>query len=107
MRQKERLVVETKAIIQADWDTYDKKYEYKVRPYLSSDSILIEERILHFESPTEKVLRLQTYKQLLAKKNKVLADAQVEANEIQEQANELLALEDHSQQQGVDDDIPF
>lgn len=88
--------METTVIIQADWDTYEKKYEYKARPYLSSDSILIEERTLQFESPTEKVLRLQTYKQLCAKRNKVLADAQVEANELQEQANELLALEDHS-----------
>lgn len=88
--------METTVIIQAEWDKYDKKFIYRARPYLSTDSIKIEERVLHFDSPTELEMRKLVHYQLLEKKQKVLADAQVEANEIQQQADELLALEDHS-----------
>lgn len=88
--------MEVQVFIQADWDKYDKKYTYSARAYKSSDSVQLEERTLSFESPTEKELRIKTYKLMMAKKQQVLADAQVEAAEIQEQANELLALEDHS-----------
>lgn len=88
--------MEVKVFIQANWDKYDKKFDYAARSYLSTDAVLIEERTLQFESLTENELRTKTHKLLLEKKNKVLADAMVRANELEKEAQELLALEDHS-----------
>lgn len=90
--------MEVKGVIQAEWDKYDKKFEYKVRPYLCSDAILVEERELSFVSPTEAALRQHLHEILISKKQKVLADANVEANEIQQEADELLALPSPSQE---------
>ena len=93
--------------ITSHWNKYDKKFNYSVQGYKpSNDSgyILLEERDIEFDSPSDIDLRLRIANALKEKKTKVLADAHVEAKEIDEEIQELLALEDKSKE---DDGIPF
>lgn len=84
--------------ISMHWNKYSKEMEPVVRQstYLSDGDILIAQQEVEFESWGDTQLRQAVYKALLEKKSKVLADAYVEAEEIQNEANDLLALEDHS-----------
>lgn len=88
--------MEATAWIYADWDKYNKKFIYRVRNYETDSEILVEKRVLQFASFEEAELRRQMHAILIKKKNEVLADAYVEAGELEAQANELLALEDKS-----------
>lgn len=86
--------MQCEVFIQADWNNYAKEFTYSARAYLSSAAILVEKRMLEFESPVEAELRKKAYTILMEQKATVLADAQVEAMALQQQADELLALED-------------
>jgi len=93
--------VEKTIYIYARWNEYSKEFDHFIRPYTTDDEILLETRSVSFETLPDKELRIQMHKILIAKKNKIVADAVVEAQEIEKVANELLALEDHS------NDIPL
>lgn len=58
--------------------------------------VLLEVREIEFQTPIEREIKLQQAKALTIKKNKILADAYVEAQGIQQEADELLALENKS-----------
>lgn len=93
--------------IHYEYNSSEKKFDYTVH---TSDfgwlgETLIETQELEFESPPEAEMRRIAYASLQAKRQKVLADAQVKANELDAQAHELLALENHMKR--ADDDIPF
>lgn len=102
--------MELEIFIHADWSKYRKEFDYNVHnsDYTSVGEILLEVRTIQFESPPEMELRKKAYALLMKEKQEVLANAQVKAMEIEQQAQELLALEDKSNgQKGEDDDIPF
>ena len=63
--------MEIKAVIQAEWDKYNKKFEYAVRPFKYDNSVLIEERILQFDSPTEMKLRAEVYQIMMQRKQEL------------------------------------
>ena len=111
--------------IVACWSSYRKEFQYSIQGYEPSADggyILLEAREIEFESPNDTTLRLRIAEALRGKKNKILAEAHIEAKEVDETIQELLALEDKSQpsahdegtQEGLagitaggDDDIPF
>lgn len=85
--------------ILASWNSYSKEFQYSVQGYQpSADTgyILLEAREIEFESPNDTTLRLRIAEALRGKKNKILADAHIEAKEVDETIQELLALEDKS-----------
>jgi len=88
--------MEKTVYVYANWNTYHKEFDYRLSSYERTDEVLVDTQQVKFETLDDKKLRVAMYQLLVVKKQQVLADAQVEANEIQEQANELLALEDHS-----------
>ena len=96
----------------ASWSTYSKEFQYSVQGYMPSEGngyILLEAREIEFETPNDVTLRMRIAEALRGKKNKILAEAHVEAKEVDETIQELLALEDKSQVKPMeaDDDIPF
>ena len=89
--------METKTLyIYAHWDEYNKVFGHSLSAWIRQDDVLVEERQIEFETLPERELRIAAHAKLMEKKQKVLADAQVEANEIDAVAQELLSLEDHS-----------
>ena len=93
--------------ISAVWNKYQKCFDYCVTAYNPGDGyVLLEERKSFFESPAESELRIKAAVVLREKKNKVIADAHVEALEIEQEIQELLALEDKTTQK-AEDDITF
>lgn len=88
--------MEVKSYIYASWCLYEKKFDYRIRNYTVSNEVLVAEVMVPFESPTETQLRSDMAGLLRAKRQEVLADAQVEANKIDEQIQQMLALEDKS-----------
>lgn len=100
------MAIETVYIV-AHWSSYSKEFQYSVQGYAPAPDngyILLEAREIEFESPNDTTLRLRIAEALRGKKNKILADAHVEAKEVDETIQELLALEDKS---GGNNDIPF
>lgn len=101
-----------KVYIVAHWSSYSKEFQYSTQGYEPSNDngyILLEERELNFETPNDTTLRLRIAQALRGKKNRILADAHIEAKEVDEEIQELLAIEDKSGSVAVqqDDDIPF
>ena len=91
--------MEKTVYITSHWSSYSKEFQYSVQGYAPSpegEFVLVEERVLHFETPNDIELRAQVAAALRRKKSKVLADAHVEVKEIEERIQELLALEDKS-----------
>ena len=83
--------------ISAAWNTYSKSFDYYITGYPpGSDRVSLEEREVSFETPTEAELRRRASVVLREKKNKIIADAHVEALEIEQEIQELLSLEDKS-----------
>ena len=96
--------------IVAHWNKYDRTFRYNIRGYAPSEGgedILLEMRVLEFVSPNDALLRQLAAKVLREKKNKIIADAHVEGVAIDEEIQELLAIEDKSGQVKEYDDIPF
>ena len=87
-----------KACIHAQWDRWDKKWNYCVFScdMTTQGYILLETREIPFQSPNDRVLKEQFAALLRAKKTQVMADATAEMTEIDGQIQELLALEDHA-----------
>ncbi len=99
--------------IHYEWSASNKEFVYS---FSASDMTwlgesLIEKREIEFESPPEAEMRKAAYALLQKKRSQILADAMVKAQDIDQQAQELLALEDKSNQviqpPKADDDIPF
>ncbi len=90
--------METKVYIHAHWDKWDKKWEYRPYSYAmeSKDYLLVDTQMVQFESPTDKQMRLLLAEQLREKKKDILAEAYKEATEVDGEIQQLLALEDHS-----------
>jgi len=79
------------------WNEYSKDFGYTLQGYKPSPPyITMETRDIEFETWDDRQLRAAVHKALLQKRQQVLADASVEAKQLLEQANELLAIEDHS-----------
>lgn len=104
----------TKAFIHAQWNKYSKDFSYVAYAGDMTEYgyILLEERELSFESPDDKRLRSLAAQSLRAKKNKELAEAHVKAQEIDQEIEELLALEfkpavEEPKKVEEDDDLPF
>lgn len=81
--------------IHAQWVSWDKKFIFSCNNTDMTDYgyLLIETRIVEFESPSEAVLRNGAAKALRAQAHKTLAQATVAANEYFKQADDLLCLE--------------
>ena len=90
----------TKTIyIVANWSTYDKEFQYMIQGYAPSTDngyIVVEKREITFESMADVELRLRVVESLKGKKAKLMAEAYVEGKEIDEVIQEMLALEDKS-----------
>lgn len=85
--------------IYAEWNKHSKEFSYYVRGYacdLTSGEVLLEKRTLTFNTPSDFELRRQVSLALKVKRQKVIADAHVEAMEIDQTIQELLAIEDKS-----------
>lgn len=97
--------------ITADWNKWNKKFEFHARGYAPRDGsgdYLIEAREIEFDTPNDVRLRSKLATALKLKKNKILAAAHVEGIALDEEIQELLALEDKSNSNShVDDAIPF
>lgn len=87
-----------KAYIHAQWDRWDKKWNYYVFSHniTTQGYILLETREIPFQSPNDRALKEQFAALLRANKTQVMADATAEMTEIDGQIQELLALEDRS-----------
>ncbi len=85
--------------IVACWDKWNKKFNFRARGYEPSSGSgdhLLESREIEFDTPNDITLRSLIANALRDKKNKVLAEAHVESIAIDEEIQELLALEDKS-----------
>lgn len=87
-----------KACIHAQWDRWEKKWNYYVFScdMTTSGYVLLETREIPFQAPNDRALKEQFAALLRAKKTQVMADATAEMTEIDGQIQELLALEDRS-----------
>jgi hypothetical protein len=84
--------------VMAEWSKYAKEFKYTVRDgkWQDDTEIKVCELEIEFETLSDIELRKAAYTLLLNKKSKIIADAMVRGKEIAEEAQELLALEDHS-----------
>jgi len=85
--------------ISTHWNRYSKELQYSIKDYEpceGGESTLLEAREITFETPNDTTLRLRVAEALRARKQKVLAEAHIEVKEIEEQIQEMLALEDKS-----------
>lgn len=84
--------------ITAEWSSYRKEFDYRAyHAQVTLDrEVPVAQVEVEFESPTDKELRRAMHAALIRQRQEVLAKAQVEANAITQEAQELLALEDHS-----------
>lgn len=90
------------------WNKYSKEFVYSLDNYPSDpgdDYVTVEVLEVEFATLENQEERRLLHKALMGRRAKVLADAHMEAQEIAEMAQELLALEFKSEK--VDDDIPF
>jgi len=88
--------MEITVYIHASWNKWAKKFEFSAsesEDLTFLDQIKVSTHQITFESPVENDLRLAIRKVLLASRNKILADAYVKAEKVQQEADELLALE--------------
>lgn len=103
--------MEKTVYIVAHWNRYSKEIEYSIQGYEPStegEYALLEARSIPFETPQDVTLRLRIAQALRNKKNKILAEAHLEAKQIEETLQEMLAIEDKSGETvvtGNDDDI--
>lgn len=82
--------------IYAHWNQYSKETEYQLSPYTrheSSGDVLLEQRIISFDTPNDKELRKKLSKTLAEKLSIMRAEHYKEQAEMQETINELLSLE--------------
>ena len=83
----------------ASWNSYNKEFQYLIQGYEPSTDngyIVIEKREIIFDSIADVELRLRVVESLRGKKAKLIADAYVEGKEIDEMIQEMLALENKS-----------
>ena len=97
------------------WSSYNKELQYTLQGYKpaeGSELALLEAREISFETPNDVTLRMRVAEALRGKKNRVLAEAHIEAKGIEETIQELLAIEDKSAESPehtmpeTEDDIP-
>ena len=83
-----------KAYIGASWNQYSEKFDFSLHGCDMTDYGYHTVKIVEIEAPPQddEELRNQVHKALMAQKAKILADAWVKAQEIQETADKLLAL---------------
>ena len=101
--------MEMKVWITKRWNTCSKKFDLGVQeyaPYESSDRIIVNTQTISYGDMPDAALKAAAVVVLRAKRQTVLADAQVEANKIDAEIQELLALEDLSARK-EDDDTPL
>jgi len=84
--------------IHATWDKYDEKWIYKIRErdYTKYGEALLEVRNLEFLTPDDITLKNLLVKAMRLQKSELLAAAAVEAMSIQQDIDEMLAIEDKS-----------
>jgi hypothetical protein len=108
--------MEKTAFIVAHWNKYNKSFDYALqgyRPSENSDHVVVHEIPVPFETINEKELQGRIVIALRAKKTQIFEDAAQEAKEVDDEIQELLAIEDKSGEPqssalpGGDDDIPF
>jgi len=86
-----------KLYVHARWDTYAKAFNYRATPWEQMDGeVLVTPLEVEFESISDAELRLRMVQVLRTKKQKTMADAVVECNEIETVIQEMLCLEDLS-----------
>ena len=95
--------------IYAEWSSSRKDFNYYIRGHecTLTGEVLIERRDIQFETPNDIQLKKDTAIALKAQRQRILADAQVEAMEIDQKIQELLAIEDFSKRKVDEDDLPF
>ena len=101
--------MEMKVWITKRWNTYAKEFNLggqNYAPFEGSENIVIDEQTVVYTDLPDAALKAAAVVVLRAKRQTVLADAQLEANKIDAEIQELLALEDLSARK-EDDDIPF
>lgn len=98
-----------KSIIHAQWDRYAKEWKYEIFNGDMKDYgyVPLKEVEIEFESPTEKELQRLTVSALRQKQATIRAKAHLEAQEVEEEIGELLALEDFSKREETDDEAQF
>lgn len=86
--------MELDTFIHAQWNQYSKKFDYSALQMDMTEYgyILLEKRKLQFDIPPDDELRNAAVRVLRMKKNKVLADASIEAQNLDNEIQELLAL---------------
>lgn len=106
--------MKTTVYLTVHWNKYSKEFQYSNQSYPpspDSDYILLEARDLEVQELNYITLQQLTVTALRNKKNGILANAHVEAEAIEQEIQELLAIEDKTgnvatpEQSG--DDIPF
>jgi len=88
--------MELNLYIYAHWDKYDKKVEYELSTYRRSDDsghVLLEERVISFETPEEKAAKVQLSSAMNKQLSSLRAYHHVEETQLLETINEMLALE--------------
>lgn len=88
--------MEKELYVYAHWNQYSRETEYQLSAWERSQStgdVLIEKRLISFDTPNDKELRVQLSKALQAKLSEMRADHYKEQNDLQETINELLSLE--------------
>ena len=109
--------MEKTVYISASWNKYSKELEFMVTAYRPSSGVVImEERTIQFETPADKELKVRIAEVLRADLQTLRGEHYVEEKEKEEEIQELLALEDKSQEVPLEvapvnteaeDDIPF
>lgn len=99
--------MEVKVFIHAQWNKYSKAFSYSALQCDMTEYgyILLETKTVEFVVPVDKELRNAAVRVLRAKRNKVLADAGVEAQNIDDEVQELLCLPAPTAEEK--DDCPF
>jgi hypothetical protein len=104
-----------KVYVVASWNKYSEKFDFSAHNCDMTEYgyHTIEVVELPVNSPGNEVLRNKVAQALIAQKNKVLAEAWVKAQGLQEKADNLLALpapkqdDETTPAHGLDDSIPF
>jgi hypothetical protein len=106
--------MKTTVYLTAHWNKYSKEFDYSNQSYIPSpDSayILLETRELDVAELSYSDLQKLATLALRNKKNKIIADAHVEAEAIEQEIQELLAIEDKTGDVATpeqsSDNIPF
>lgn len=78
------------------WNKYNREFEYRLATYAADpgdDYVTAGKKEVEFDELPDQEARKRLHASLIARRAKVLADAHVEAQEIAEMAQELLAIE--------------